>query len=220
MNKMKKFALIAVCAALLVCVTVGATVAWLTSTDKVENTFTTGNVKITLDEADVNEEGVRLNTEGKPEGTNGNNTLADRVQKNDYHLLPGCVYVKDPMVHVDANSEDCFVFVKIENGLEGIEAAPTIKTQIEANGWTALGTAYPGVYYKSASDNAGNTIPQVVQKGDELPVFGSFTIGESVDGDTLAKYKNAKVTVTAYAIQFANLDTTAEEIWQKSGFGA
>ena len=53
MKKTRKILLMAACAVLLVCISVGATVAYLTSTDTVTNTFTVGQVAITLDEAKV-----------------------------------------------------------------------------------------------------------------------------------------------------------------------
>ncbi|MFR6087431.1 MAG: SipW-dependent-type signal peptide-containing protein [Oscillospiraceae bacterium] len=75
------------CALLLVAAGVFGTLAYLTGTDTVNNTFTVGNVKITLDEA-------KVTTDGTPvEG-------ADRVKANEYHLLPGHTYTKDPTVTV------------------------------------------------------------------------------------------------------------------------
>ena len=100
MKTTKKALLLALCAVLLVVSTVFATMAYLTSTTEVvKNTFTVGNVKITLDEAKVNEYGVK----------DGDT----RVTENTYKLMPGHTYTKDPTIHVDANSEDCWLFVKI-----------------------------------------------------------------------------------------------------------
>ena len=205
MNKMKKFALIAVCAALLVCVTISATVAYLTSTAKVENTFTVGDVKITLDEAKVTAAGVPV------EG-------AARVTANKYHLLPGNQYVKNPIVHVDANSESCIVFVKVENGIKNIEAPTTtvngqviyksIEDQMAGYGWQAL-TGHPGVYYKKATDSL---LPAEIPAGENLKVFDRFMISYDADGDTLKAYKDAKITIKAYAIQY--MDTTPEDAWE------
>ena len=88
------------CALLLVAAGVFGTLAYLTGTDTVNNTFTVGNVKITLDEA-------KVTTDGTPvEG-------ADRVKANEYHLLPGHTYTKDPTVTVKANSEACWLFVQV-----------------------------------------------------------------------------------------------------------
>ena len=85
---------------------VGGTIAYLTDTDTVTNTFTVGKVDITLDEAKVTEYGVI------------DSTANTRVTENTYKLIPGHTYTKDPTIHVDADSEKCWLFVKIENGLE------------------------------------------------------------------------------------------------------
>ena len=53
MKKTRKILLMAACAILLVCISVGATVAYLTDMKSVTNTFTVGKVAITLDEKDV-----------------------------------------------------------------------------------------------------------------------------------------------------------------------
>lgn len=58
MKTKSKALLLTLCAVLLVAASVMGTMAYLTSTDKVENTFTVGNVKITLDEAKVNTDGT------------------------------------------------------------------------------------------------------------------------------------------------------------------
>lgn len=88
------------CALLLVAAGVFGTLAYLTGTDTVNNTFTVGNVKITLDEA-------KVTTGGTPvEG-------ADRVKANEYHLLPGHTYTKDPTVTVEEGSDLSYVRMKV-----------------------------------------------------------------------------------------------------------
>ena len=77
MKKTRKILLMAACAVLLVCISVGATVAYLTSTDSVTNTFTVGNIQIKLDEAKTDVNGV-VDT-----------TVTSRVQANEYKLMPG-----------------------------------------------------------------------------------------------------------------------------------
>lgn len=96
MKKAKKALLLVLCAALLVSASVMGTVAYLTSQDEVVNSFTVGQVKISLDEAPVNADGEPLRDE-------------PREQANNYHLLPGHYYSKDPQVHVTKGSEDCYV---------------------------------------------------------------------------------------------------------------
>ena len=184
MKKKTKALMLVLCAVLLVTASVLGTMAYLTSTEKVVNTFTVGKVAITLDEAKVNADGIAV-------------TPAERVKQNAYHLLPGHGYTKDPTVHVQANSEDSFIFVKVENGIAdyeaGTEAAPTIAEQITANGWTAL-TGVANVYYKTYTKSAEIT---------DLPVFESFTIANHANAaDSWNNFSaETKVTVTAYAVQ-------------------
>lgn len=95
MKKAKKILALLLCAVLLVGATIAGTVAYLTSQDEVVNNFTVGQVKISLDETPVDE--------------NGAATTGARVQTNAYKLLPGLEYYKDPTVHVTKGSEDCYV---------------------------------------------------------------------------------------------------------------
>ena len=189
MKTKSKALILSVCALLLVAATVLVTMAFLTSTDSVNNTFTVGKVKITLDEAKVDDMGV-VDT-----------TATSRVKANTYKLIPGHMYVKDPTVHVDATSEDSWLFVKLENGLVNIIDNTTIEAQMAANGWTAV-TGKTGVYaYRS-----------IVSAGDNVKVFGSFTLKGDAD---VASYANAKISVTAYAIQadgFATSDAAAAQM--------
>ena len=180
MKKKTKALMLVLCAVLLVTASVLGTMAYLTSTDQVVNTFTVGKVAITLDEAKVKEDGTPV-------------AGAARVKENAYHLLPGHTYTKDPTVHVQANSEDSFIFVKVENGIANYEAGTTIAAQIAANGWTAL-DGVANVYYKAYTKSAEIT---------NLPVFGNFTIANHADAaDSWNNFSaETNVTVTAYAVQ-------------------
>lgn len=198
MNKKLRRILLTVCsAALLVCVTVGATVAYLTSTTgPVTNTFTVGKVAITLDEADVDVDGV---VEKNVDGTD-----KDRVNANEYKLIPGHTYTKDPTVHVSAGSEDCWLFVKVVNGISTIEAQPktetdpntTIAAQMAANGWAPVAEGSNVYAYK-----------ETVSAEDDVLVFSDFTIADNADVST---YSNASITIIAYAVQADGFDTAAD----------
>lgn len=197
MKTKRKALLLTFCAVLLVVASVLGTIAYLTSQDEVKNTFTVGQVAINLDEAKVN-----------PDGTPVAN--ADRVKANSYKLLPGHEYTKDPTVHVNAVSEDSWIFVKVENGIAAYEANTTedykqIADQITENGWTAL-DGVANVYYKSYAQNA---------TGADLVVFKNFKVSDTantVDRWANINEKSTKVIVNAYAIQ-ADGFKTAEEAW-------
>ena len=96
MKNMKKILTVACAMALSAAIAVGGTLAYLTSTDKVVNTFTVGKVAIQLDEAEANPDGTLVDG-------------ADRVQANSYKLLPGHTYAKDPMVTVLKGSESSYI---------------------------------------------------------------------------------------------------------------
>lgn len=197
MKKKTKALMLVLCAVLLVTASVLGTMAYLTSTDKVVNTFTVGKVAITLDEAKVDPDGTAV-------------TPAERVKENAYHLLPGHGYTKDPTVHVQANSEDSFIFVKVENGIANYEAGTTIAAQIAENGWKPL-TGVANVYYKDYTKRAEIT---------DLPVFGHFTIADNANAaDSWNNFSaETKVTVTAYAVQQDGF-VSVDQAWNAT-FGA
>ena len=197
MKTKSKALLLTLCAVLLVTASMLGTMAFLTSTDEVKNTFTVGQVKITLDEAKVDEN-------GKPvEGV-------ARVAENSYKLLPGHTYTKDPTIHVDAVSEDSWIFVKVENGIAAFEAATSteengyksISDQITANGWTAL-NGVANVYYKPYTKS---------DTGSDLIVFSNFKIADTANDVQGWATLNATVNITAYAVQKDGF-ATAEAAW-------
>ena len=183
MKSKKKVFVTVLCAAALVVASVLGTMAYLTSQDAVENTFTVGKVAITLDEAKVTDAGDPV------EG-------ADRVKTNTYKLIPGHEYTKDPTVHVTAGSEDSWLFVKVVDEIAGIEADTTVAAQMAANGWTAVAGATNVYAYKTT-----------VTAGQDIKVFQNFTI----KGDAaVADYAGKTINIEAYAIQADGFGTAAE----------
>ena len=111
---------------------VGGTVAWLVAkTDPVVNTFTYGDINITLAES----------------------------TGEDYKIVPGVNISKDPTVTVKANSEACWLFVEVkeENWPDFKDGDARKVSYAIADGWTAL-TDVDGVYYRevpAATADAG-----------------------------------------------------------------
>ncbi len=198
---MKKTLTVLLALVLVIAMSVAGTMAYLTSTDTVTNTFTVGKVQITLDEAKVDEYGDL-------------DASAARVKANTYKLIPGHSYTKDPTIHVAADSEDCYLFVKVEDGLTNIEAATTIADQLKANNWKPV-TGVNNVYVYAKGTDANTAVPASDTVTD-VPVFGSFTLTGTA---SVANYANAQIKVTAYAIQadgFAG--KTPAAIWGDAGF--
>ena len=175
MKTRTKVLMLSACAILIAAAAVIGTMAFLTSADEVRNTFTVGRVSITLDEADV-----------KPDGTY-KTTAAARISANQYHLIPGHSYIKDPTVHVDSSSEDCWLFVKVANGIRNIETGNTIAAQMADKGWELV----PGTTDVYAYKN-------IVSAGESIVVFEGFQISGNAD---ISSYGASSVTVKAYAVQ-------------------
>lgn len=197
MKKATKILALLLCAVLLVAGSVAGTLAYLTSQDEVTNTFTVGNVKITLDEKDVDES-----------ETDNEDCEAGRDRKNEYHLLPGKEYIKDPTIHIDEDSEECYVFVKVENDLANIEAATTIADQMTAKGWTVVDSENKIYAHEDVHSGKDENL--------DVVVFEKFTIKDEIDNDTLAEYADATIKVTAYAIQKEGFGS-ANEAWTNAG---
>lgn len=185
MKKTKKILALALAAVMLVCTTVAATVAYLTSkTEVVKNTFTVGNVVITLDEAKVDANGKKVTPE-------------ERVTANSYKLLPNHEYDKDPTVHVGANSEDCWVFVQVKNEIKN-----ALKADLVIGAEWEVFNAEKGIYASKAIRKAN----------DNIVVFNGFQVSDKIDNATLATYSGKTITIEAYAIQ-ADGFTTAQAAW-------
>lgn len=176
---MKKRTLTLVIALVLVAMcAVGGTLAWLMDTDTVTNTFTVGNVDISLTESDADGD--------------GNN------KANSYKMIPGNTITKDPKVTVTAGSEDCYLFVKVEKSQS--PKFDDFMTYTIADGWEAL-TGVSGVYCRIVETP---TVDQQfhVLKNDEVTVLNTVTkeMMDGLNGNALPT-----LTIKAYAIQRAGL---------------
>ncbi len=196
MKTKSKAVVLTLCAVLLVVASVMGTMAYLTSKDSVNNTFTVGKVKLTLDETKVDEYGEKYLDS---DSSSVSESSAAKVKANTYNLVPGHTYIKDPTVHVEAGSEDCYVFVEVDNDLANFEKeGDTIATQITTtNSWAQLtdkdGKDVAGVYYKSVSKS---------NDAQDLAVFSSFTLANDANSkEGWSNLSDANIKVTAYAIQ-------------------
>lgn len=189
----KKLAVMLASLTLVLCTVIGGTLAWLvTETDPVVNTFTYGDINITLHETDTNKD-----------GDNDPNT-------NTYPMIPGHTITKDPKVTFKANSEDAWLFVKLEK----VNNFDDFMTYEIASGWTVLqGT--DGVYYKEVS-KADTDAEFTVIKDNTVAVKGEVTkeMLNALDANGASNYP--KLIVTAYAVQRDNNITTASDAWAKT----
>ena len=196
MKKSVKALLLTLCAVVLVVATVFTTLAFMTSrTNTITNTFSVGNISITLDEADVDEVGVLVSTKDV------------RVNENQtYKLVPGKEYVKDPTVHVTANSEDSWVFVKYTNTLEDGAIASGMTVDTENWNELVLEDVDYKVYYRQYAKNA-EKVDYKLFTTDEFEVA-------NITGETLnTKAHDKTISVQAFAIQDDGFDN-ASKAWE------
>lgn len=188
--------------ALVFCTVIGGTVAWLVAkTDTVVNTFTYGDINITLDETDTNKDGD------------------NNPHTNTYPMIPGQQITKDPKVTVVANSENAWLFVKLEKSANFdsfmdytvILDDPATTNVVE--GWTALGSE-PGVYWMAVDKSAADAAFYVLEN-NIVNVKSEVTkeMLNALDANGASNYPT--LTITAYAVQRDSNITSAADAWSK-----
>lgn len=202
----KRFVAILLCVTLVALAAIGATFAYLTDTKTVDNTFAMGNVKITLDETNVND----------PTG--------DRVTSNAYSVYPGAVVTKDPIVHnVGANAAYIRATVNVSNWMnlcaayypdfketfpnDGYKAALNLLVGELGEGWSVVGVEAGDTF------TIGQFDAKFILKYDgklaagenTTAMFQTVTIPAGIDNANTDSFKEVKVV--AQAIQADGFNT-------------
>lgn len=156
---------------------VGGTAAWLAAkSEPIASTFTFGDININLTETDPQEQPTKI--------------------------IPGVDIPKDLKMTVQANSVDCWLFVKVEEAGTFVNGKVTYSID---DGWTKGDGSIPeGVYYREVSGVTADREFSVL-KGDKITVSNTLTkeeIQNIADDPTL--------TFTAYAVQREGIDSAAE----------
>ena len=193
----KKITALCLCIAMVAIAIVGASLAYFTDTKTAANTFTLGNVKIALDEADIN----------------GGES---RVTSNSYTVMPGAACPKDPIVH-NTGDNSAYIRAKVTVADWTAELAKyfpdytgelkdslTLLVKSLNTGWTVESTdtaangdvtfvlKYASVLNKDASTPAmfnTVTIPTAIENGDD---FGAITVvAEAIQSESFASWEAA-----------------------------
>ncbi|MBQ7104630.1 MAG: hypothetical protein IJN90_02110 [Bacilli bacterium] len=187
LNKSKSI-ILTVTLVIVLLLVVGTTYAWLTSrTTLLSNTFTYGDIEISIRESDTNDGDEDLNT-------------------NSYVIMPGANITKDTKVVVKANSEDCYLFIRIdkENDFDNY-----MTYSLESN-WKEL-EEYAGIYYMEV-DKSGEEQTFNVIKDNIIKVKTDLTYA---DIRNITSYPT--MMISAYAVQ-RNEDMDAinspKEAWE------
>lgn len=177
---------------LLIGIGVGGTLAWLTATSgTVTNTFTVGDINITLQEHEL-----------KADGTF--DTTKEVTENNNYKVIPGGEQPKDPFVTVKANSENCYVYVMVENNLT-IDNKIVVNYDINTTDWIQVATktnettgAVTTLYrYKDIVSN--NTADQI------KTVFTKVSYSNTILKSNITQLQGKTIVLNAFAHQSDNI---------------
>lgn len=213
--KVKQIIALVVVVALLMAGSVLVTLAYLTTERQVTNVFTVGNITMTLDEAKVNEKGQIQY------GENDVELREDR--QNNYHLIPGWTYTKDPTVTILANSEPCYVRMMITLShyeqlcaVYGDDFTLTDLIPEEEEGdygfndaeWelTDKGNGVYELRYK--------TLVTVGDSNQKLnPAFKEIKLTGDITNTQLDTLKDMKIEVKAHAMQSDGFNGNVDDAW-------
>lgn len=157
---------------------VGGTAAWLAAkSEPIASTFTFGDINITLKDEDPQEGPIKI--------------------------IPGVDIPKVLKVTVQANSVDCWLFVKVEQ--TGTFVPDKVTYSIDDSWTKGDGSPIPeNVYYRQVNGATTDSVFSVL-KDDKITVSKELTkadIRNITDEPTL--------TFTAYAVQKEDINTAAE----------
>lgn len=156
---------------------VGGTAAWLAAkSEPIASTFTFGDINITLKDEDP--------------------------QEGQIKIIPGVDVKKALKVTVQADSVDCWLFVKVEEYGTFLQNKVTYSVD---DGWTkGDGSPIPkDVYYREVRDVTADREFSVL-KGDKITVSQTLTKAD------IQNITDPTLTFTAYAVQMEGINTAAE----------
>lgn len=239
--KMKNLLIGGMSLALVACISVGATLAYLTAkTGTITNIFTVGagygNNVLTLDETKVTEKyGVKENP--TEIGAEGNRTSVDQTYAP---INIGDQFVKDPTFHVAANSASSYVFAKV-TGMDELITKGFIVGNKDTDG--TLTTGINKTVWERVADEDGDPVQSgdndyngyYIYKGTKSTDGVIATSTSDIDLEALFTYIALPATVVSMPdmtsdntidvagaiIQSENLDknTALTEVLKIDGFG-
>lgn len=194
-------------------ISIGFTVAYFTDEEKASNVYTIGKVSISLNETDVDELGVPIEN-------------AKRVYDNQYHLMPGYTYVKDPTITVNAGSNDSYVRLLVTiNSIEELNEIfdGNFSPKTLVNAWNKEKWIYTDVYDNGDNSNTYefryykvvNGLNGEKKENNKLePLFNSFTVPSDLTKEELSMLKDLNITIIGQAIQNAGFEDDVDNAWK------
>ena len=236
----KKTLIMSLCSLMSIASVAVGSIAYLTSTATVKNQFTVGSIDLQVNETLVNSQGNPVDENGNVvDPANPNSGEPARTgEGNQYHLIPGGHYVKDPTVTIGKDSDSCYVrlLVTISKASElntlcqALHAADPEKysfglLQDHVSGYEAETWVYAAqtldeqanmvTYEFRYFDRTNNTDIVSADGTNDLvldPLFDSITVPDEVTAAQMESIQGFEIDVVGQAIQTAGFQS-ADEAW-------
>ena len=211
--KIGKLLILILCIAIVAVSGTAATIAYFSAEDEDVNTFVLGNVKMTLDETKVTPDGLPVK----------NGETAERTTANEYHLVPGGEYTKDPTVTIKGGTSECYVRMLVtisdHSGLLEIFGNDFLPENF-VEGWNREIWIPSGKTENPEEDTVTyefryyDIVPGTDEDLPLEPLFTKLKIpGESITLENISILSTAKISVIANGIQATGFEN-AEEAWE------
>ena len=203
-----------ICILVLLNCSMFSTLAWMTDTSEVVNTFTVGKVEIDLNETDVDEDGD--------------------TKKNEYKLIPGSELEKDPALTVIKGSEESYIRMIVNvynasavkavlaNERHGLDSFVDMLGGLDKEKWVLEGiTEDKSENMLSYEFRYNTTVSGFDAEGKELtedvtltPLFTKLLVPGTLTMDELNALENGgfKIVVEGHAIQQMGFEND-DEAW-------
>lgn len=193
----KKIAIAIAAAALAGTCAIGGTLAWLTSTAEVNNTFTMGDVNMVI-------------TETIP------GTTSREEDGQEYKIVPGGTAAKDPRFEIAADSEAAWLFAYIDDDLKVGETAAVTEYAF-SDGWVKV----EGNLYVYGTKDQGTYTPTVVTANQDIPFFTEISFSDALVADKEDEKNGVtgNIDVKGFLIQSEKMDWNTALAAAKQSFG-
>ena len=179
---MKKQKIMIAAVVLLLVFMVGGAIAYFTDKDEVTNTFTIGNVDITL-------------------------TEPSWVAENGQNIVPGKPIAKDPTVTVASTSQDAYVFLKVEVPCKADNSAVLFDYTLNS-GWAVVTGQDGACTSGKATKVYGYGSLTALSANGTATLFNNVTLVNLTNAEATALTGNITMPITAYAIQANGLTSS------------
>ena len=183
---------------------IGGAVALFRDKDTKTNTFTVGNVDISV---------VESAWDQLPDADNNNKKDAAE------NLMPGQEVTKDPKVHNDSTKNPAYVFLKVESPCTTEAPIVELFPITPKTGWTLMtdGSCASGKVTRIYNYGTASAMTELAAEASTGTLFDKVKLADIKGNAKLPT--NTDIVVTGYGVQTTGLTATSpSDIWTEAAF--